>query len=100
MMGNRFNSGHWGSMTNEEGARAKPSFFKRGRKAKKENWFEADIQAMQSSLKCGGLARTSWPWVVIHKRMIQGNLKEIARGCFNMVMAAKKIAEVLTVLEE
>lgn len=83
-----------------ESARAKPSFFKRGRKSKKENWFEGDIQAMQSSLKCGGVARTSWPWVVIHKRLIQGELKEMAREAFNLILAAKKISEVLTVLED
>lgn len=81
-------------------ARAKPSFFKRGRKAQKDNWFEGDIQAMQSSIKCGGAVRTCWPWVVIHKRMIKGDLKEIARNSFNLILAAKRISEVLTVLED
>lgn len=83
-----------------ETARAKPSFYKRGRKSKKENWFEGDILAMQGSLKCGGVPRECWPWVSLHKRLIQGDLKQIARNAFNLILAAKKISEILTVMED
>ena len=79
---------------------AYPRFFKRGRAAKGRNYFEATIEVKSALLKWGGKPTTSYEGHTIHRRIIDGNLKDMAKEAFELILAAKRIAEIVTALEE
>lgn len=98
-----------------DGSAAHPDIFQRGRAKQKEKFLEAVIKVRQSTLGHGGHAgskrrsftggvitvkRNSNKWITAHRRIIKGTLHEMAEEALATIVAAKRIAEILTVLEE
>lgn len=76
--------------------------FRRGRAAKKERFLEATISAKHSKLGHGGHkrdGRSAGKLLTIHRRIIKGTLHEMAEEALATIIAAKRICEILTVLE-
>ena len=98
-----------------KGSRARPSFLKRGRKAQGVNYYEATIEVDQSALGPGGKVRGSYMSGGIRtrkktafaprsfcasRRIVKGELKEMAEEALAVILAAKRVAEIFTVMEE
>lgn len=76
-----------------------PEAYRRG----KTSGVAHPVLGLQIRIKIRGALRRNGREYVVHDRMIDGHtfsLKEMAKEAFATILAAKKIAEALTVLEE